>query len=397
VNDLPKSRDTRSPSRKSGYIPTLDGWRAIAIGMVLLNHAPHMPAGPLMSRIVGAGALGVDLFFAISGILICSRLLEEERVRGHISLKGFYIRRSFRIFPPAYLYLGIIAVITLLRLVPHDWPAWWSAVLFVRNYFAVFVRDTFAGRFSGHFWSLAVEEHFYLLLPVALVLFPRRRKTVLTILTIAAFAWLTTYVLITPPMERQHFWERRSDLRMVSLLFPALLALLLDAPKTRARFQRWVTPRALGVVLLVLFAIGLAKHFSHPNSPPPPTAETTDTAPVNESQVAVGPVFLVPFIFPFVILATMLHPSSWVSRFLELSPLRAIGRISYSLYIWQQLFWVNVDYGHWPIHFVQYPALGILLAFLFAIGSYYLLEKPFIRLGHRLSPPATPGHANLRG
>ncbi len=86
-------------SPKSGYIPSLDGWRAIAVSLVIMSHIP------IRSRNYGylihfVGTLGVDLFFAISGILICSRLLDEELRHGSISLKGFYIRRTFRIFPP---------------------------------------------------------------------------------------------------------------------------------------------------------------------------------------------------------------------------------------------------------------------------------------------------------
>src|SRR5271165_235764 len=105
-------RQPKGSTFRSGYLPTLDGWRAIAIAAVLLDHAGsgfHRQASwhPLLQT----GADGVSLFFAISGFLICSRLLEEEQLVGRISLKGFYIRRACRILPAAFTYLVVVAVL----------------------------------------------------------------------------------------------------------------------------------------------------------------------------------------------------------------------------------------------------------------------------------------------
>jgi peptidoglycan/LPS O-acetylase OafA/YrhL len=393
---------------RSGYLPTLDGWRAIAVGMVLINHA-GLPDVHGLGWISTLGALGVDLFFAISGLLICSRLLEEERVLGRISLGGFYIRRTFRIFPPAYLFLAVIAILTVAHAIPADWPAWSSAVLFVRNYFTTFVRDTAANRFTGHFWSLAVEEHFYLLLPGLLVLFPKHRKRVLAALILVALAWLIFYMANTPPLLRQLYWERRTDFRLNSLLIPALLALLLAEPGNRERIAAVVTPLNVGVLLaaLLLAGFGYKKLGAHPQPQPgasvqtavaAETTPTTEAAPIRnakDSKLFLATIFVVPVLFPCLILATMLHPGTLVSRLLELRPLRAAGRISYSLYLWQQLFWVPVRYVHWPIGAVERHWVGFPLTVAAALASYYLVEKPVIRLGHWLAPPPTPGHPDL--
>ena len=397
----------KSVRPRSGYLPTLDGWRALAVGLVLLNHA-GLPPAHHVGFISGLGALGVDLFFAISGILICSRLLEEERLCGRISLRGFYIRRTFRIFPPAYLFLAAVAVLTLARVLPAAWPAWSSAVVFLRNYFTTFVGDTDAARFTGHFWSLAVEEHFYLLLPGLLVVFARRRKAVLAVLILVELAWVVIYMHHTAPPLRQMYWERRTDLRLNSLLFPALLALFLAIPRFRDRFQRLVTPATVATLLVALAVGGVAAKklllHAHP-SPAIQTASATNAEagnagpsarPIKDSKLFLVTIYLVPFLFPFVILATMLHPGSLVSRALELRPLRAVGRISYSLYLWQQLFWVPVRNVHWPIATVQSHWIALPLTVLCATGSYFLVEKPCIRLGHRFAPPSTPGHADLR-
>jgi peptidoglycan/LPS O-acetylase OafA/YrhL len=109
---------------KVGYIPTLDGWRAIAITCILFAHS-RTGVVPWLGQRVSSflsdqGHHGVDLFFAISGLLICSRLLDEEKKFGHISLRGFYVRRAFRILPPALLFLAVIAFLSLIGLIWSD-------------------------------------------------------------------------------------------------------------------------------------------------------------------------------------------------------------------------------------------------------------------------------------
>src|SRR5450759_1578168 len=97
--------------KTSRYIPTLDGWRAVAIGLVLFSHT-RLPHGFLAS-LSPYGAIGVHVFFAISGFLITFRLLEEYRLFGAISLRAFYLRRFFRILPPAFGYLACAALLGL--------------------------------------------------------------------------------------------------------------------------------------------------------------------------------------------------------------------------------------------------------------------------------------------
>ncbi len=121
----------------TGYLPTLDGWRALAILAVLVDHTVEYSSlrnYPKLVRFTHIGPNGVSLFFAISGFLICSRLLEESRVFGRINLHGFYIRRACRILPPALFYLIVIGVLSVLGLIVVSPGEWWSSVLFFRNY-----------------------------------------------------------------------------------------------------------------------------------------------------------------------------------------------------------------------------------------------------------------------
>ena len=163
----------------SKYIPTLDGWRAIAVLLVLFSHAGHAYARQQASESwldhVGTGTQGVNIFFGLSGLLITSRLLEEWSQSGRISLRRFYIRRAFRILPAALLVLAVIAVLGatgLLPVVPREIAA---AALFFRNYLPALLSPDFAGFFTAHYWSLAVEEHFYLVWPALLLLSGARR------------------------------------------------------------------------------------------------------------------------------------------------------------------------------------------------------------------------------
>ena len=150
-------------------IPTLDGWRAIAILLVIVHHVAtsYGNEGPLAWH----GIIGVDVFFAISGLLITSQLL----VDGHLG--RFYIRRAFRILPPAVLYLAAVGLLGL-----ASRPEILHSLLIVRNY---------AGgtRITGHFWSLSLEEQFYLAWPLLLLWSGRRAQCVGLILIAAVSAW----------------------------------------------------------------------------------------------------------------------------------------------------------------------------------------------------------------
>jgi peptidoglycan/LPS O-acetylase OafA/YrhL len=187
---------TRSPDQ-STYLPTLDGWRAISIGLVLMSHSPVSCTVPVLGALLRSlsdfGGVGVELFFGISGVLICSRLLEEESRCGRINVKGFYVRRFFRILPAALLYLLVIAILAAFHIIPLPAMDWFAALLFFRNYLMLFEylhHNPLAMHwYTGHFWSLSMEEHFYLVLPAILVGFRKKRLRVLGGLALAIALW----------------------------------------------------------------------------------------------------------------------------------------------------------------------------------------------------------------
>jgi peptidoglycan/LPS O-acetylase OafA/YrhL len=374
------ARSRRSGAPSSGYLPTLDGWRAVAILFVLLAHMRFRLFGAggiyphaTLEAICEQGVIGVPIFFGISGLLICSRLLEERRLRGEIDLRGFYLRRVFRILPPYFLLLATIAGLGAAQGVRIAWSDLQACLGFYRNYVP---GENAASWYTAHFWSLAVEEHFYVLLPTLLVICATARRTAYALLGLAfaVIAWRTLANRVSFLPEDFLFLTYRTDIRIDGLLLGALAALALEASAARERLQRVLAPLVVagGFALLAL-----APWLRLPSLPT-----------------------LTAVVVPLLLLGTLLRPSTALGRFLELAPLRWIGRMSYSLYLWQQLFFTPI---HQPLTDIPMPALlpewllswpGNLLGLLAcAMGSYYLVERPLTRLGRRLAEPATEGRA----
>lgn len=364
----------RGRDKRSGYLPSLDGWRAIAILSVMCFHdRVHQFWIFNTSLIHEYGDLGVDLFFAISGVLICSRLLEEERVTGAISLKGFYIRRFFRICPPAWLYLIAYLVLSLFHLLPVDVGGLLASFLMVRNFWVGVAGDVPRTWYTIHFWSLSVEEHFYLLLPSLLIFVKRRRALLLGALSLAVMAWILLVTHYTG--LRGQGIVLRTDMRIHALLIPAMFAVLLTRQQVRAFVTRWLYPWV--AVLLLLGAFFFLAH-------------------THVHLFSLAKAFVVPVGFPLLVISTMLHPKSIACRILEWWPVRFVGHISYSLYLWQQLFFAGGRApATWPLSVLQIFPLNYIAAFACATASYYLIEKPLIRVGHRVAHPATPGREDL--
>ena len=357
---------------RSGYLPTLDGWRAVAIAGVLLDHGTaSFFRGSGWYSFLRTGPNGVSLFFAISGFLICSRLLEEEQVLGRISLKGFYLRRACRILPAAFAYLGILALLGVSGLVIVTRLEWWSCILFFRNYLPPdWIRAGWGG-YTIHYWSLAVEEHFYLLWPALLAFSGRvRARYIAAALSVAVAIWRSWdfhHQLVNRYLPGLLF-PSRTDVRLDALLLGCLAALVMAEPRWRTWVQRHFT---VGVWWLCVFAYVLTQVITRKHD-----------YGLQESAL-----------LAMLVAGTVLHPGGVVGRVLENPALKGVGRLSYSLYLWQQLF--LIPGGRWPLSILQRFPWNLILVFLLAGMSYELVERPLIRLGHRLAPPPTPGRRDL--
>ncbi len=358
------------PGNRSGYLPSLDGWRAIAILAVVAAHdTPYTWHGRSFRSLQDYGSLGVVLFFAISGILISGRILEEESLTGRFHLKLFYIRRFFRIQPPALVYLGVIAMLALAGALQISWWQWLAGLLMFENFtYHARIEIWRLDWFTGHFWTLAVEEHFYLLVSLALYFVRRHRLRIFAVgLVCLKTAQFVIQHHIPDPQLRRTYWQ------IQTLLWPTIFAIALTRPAIRSWCERWMQAVPVLAVTIVLAAVAYRRS---PN------------LMLN----------VLEYSFTLWVISTMLHPRSWPTRLLEWRPIRFLGRISYSFYLWHILFFSanSID----PVHARLLLAVSgrpakYVCSLLAAVASYYLIEKPCIRLGHRLAPPATAGHRDL--
>jgi peptidoglycan/LPS O-acetylase OafA/YrhL len=325
-------------SRRGSYIPTLDGWRAISIALVIVSHA--LPGAPYLASL---GTLGVSVFFAISGYLICTLLLKEHERNGSISLGGFYTRRAFRILPPAMTYMGVLLILGLAPMTDVM-----RCVFVAANY------SVLASSYLGHFWSLSMEEHFYLFWPTILTLLRPRRAAMFAGVAIPVVLgwrlWALTHAQVG-------IFYHRTDVRLDAFFAPCLLAILLHrSRRLQEKLKRWLSPATIlglaGLLALTFFASRWEVHIE--------AVQKT----------------LQSLTIPLIVTGTVLNSGSWLGKLLELSLLRLVGRISYSLYLWQEFAVVAL-----PAVPIAIRLTGSLVA---AVASYYLIEQPFIRLGARL-------------
>jgi peptidoglycan/LPS O-acetylase OafA/YrhL len=366
------------PTRVRGYLPSLDGWRAVAILLVLRSHIlDDLFPGRWQSSFAlnflnaGGGGLGVMIFFGISGILITSRLINEQNTRGRISLRGFYIRRFFRILPALFALLAVLSILRLFGVIPLGLLDILRSIFFVRNY------GPGGGWYTSHIWSLSIEEHFYALWPAAILMFGLRRAGVGAICAAAA---ITLWRILTVHFDWLHFigaqpW--RTDLQLDGILIPAALAIALSNASVHEQLTNRLVPSLTFAMMAALCLAEIAdaknKHL--------------------ESLVRI----MRPLIISLVLASTILRPSQLLTRLLEWSPLRWIGRLSYSLYLWQQLFTGGdvAPSAKWLIACRQFP-INIVAIFACAAASYYLVERPLIAVGHRVARPVTPGRSDVK-
>jgi len=362
----------RSDASKSttSYLPTLDGWRTVAIALVLFSHASEslLDAIPtaLVTDLAGlkkVGLIGVQLFFGLSGFLITSKLLEEELRHGQISLASFYIRRSFRILPAAVFFLSVVGLLSVAGLLDISLGRWLSTLLFAANYTAA---DH--SWYVGHFWSLAVEEHFYFLWPAAFLLLRvgQRRVALVVLLALAVALWRAVdFKFQLTGASAAAFWGR-TDIQVDGILWGVWVALLYADPVWKARLhQLFSAPASWPVLCLTLLVL--------------------EALPEMNWKLSFLLITVKAILMPLLILGTVIHSDKLPGRVLETFAFRWLGRLSYSLYLWQQLFLVWSEDRVAGLGLLQTFPLNLLAVFACATVSMLLIETPLIAAGHRLA------------
>ncbi|MBI4670458.1 MAG: acetyltransferase [Chloroflexi bacterium] len=356
-------------SSRLGYLPGLDGLRALAVLAVLLYHADVLW--------LPGGFLGVEVFFVVSGYLITSLLLAEYRTHNRINLKNFWQRRARRLLPA--LFAVLIAVLVYMALWLPDEVAGiradvLAAFTYVTNWYLIAAEKSYfetIGRPSllRHLWSLAVEEQFYLLWPLIFTFVLARLKTrgALLLLMLGAFGSALGMGLLYQPDADPSRVYYGTDTRAAGLLIGAALAFVWfpkadDSPRN---WRHWLLD-AIG--LLAMGGLVAAGLFLDEFSP----------------FMYQGGMLLVSTATAFVI-AAVVHPKSpLLAPLLSIGILQWIGLRSYGLYLW-----------HWPLFMVTRPQLDTplegapLLVFRFALTfliaeiSYRVVETPIRRFGLR--------------
>jgi peptidoglycan/LPS O-acetylase OafA/YrhL len=341
------------PAPRLRHLPGLDGLRGLAVAAVVAYHLDVPGAG--------GGFLGVSLFFTLSGYLITSLLLGEHEATGRIGLRAFWGRRARRLLPAALACLGAVVVVGQglgggvglagdVR----------AAVLDVANWRFLLARRSYASLFDApspvlHFWSLAIEEQFYLVYPVLAALALRRgRRWLATGLVVASAASVGAQLLAGGRFDLVYYGTHT---RAGELLGGCLLALALP-PATAAALGRRARARlgAAGLVGLV----GLAALWS--------LTGLGDAWLVGGGLVAVAAVNA---------LAVAGATAGPVARVLAARPLVAVGRISYGLYLahWPVVVWL--DHDRTGLSGVPLAAVRLAVSVAVAVASHRLLESRF--------------------
>ena len=354
-----------------GYLPGLDGLRAIAVLGVLLYHAdiPWLPGG----------FLGVDVFFVLSGFLITSLILEEMDRSGRLNFSRFYLGRARRLLPALILVLIVVCLAAVLVYRDAASQARTDAlasIFYVNNWWYIIQEQSyfeFIGRppLLKHLWSLAVEEQFYLIWPaITYLVYRRMRRRGVALVSLLLAAGSTAWLIVVsrqngfPDLADPSRAYFGTDSHCMGLLVGAALATLWRPGRLRAPLARAssiiVTSVGLVALVCVLYFFVFVGEYT----------------PFMYTQGG----FLILAVITMLLIAMATHPGAPLGRWLGVQPLRWIGQRSYGLYLW-----------HWPIYMVTRPlvdwpldgpiVLILRLALTFGIAelSYRFVEIPIRR------------------
>jgi peptidoglycan/LPS O-acetylase OafA/YrhL len=341
----------------------LDGLRAVSFFIVFIAHSGL--------EFIVPGGFGVTVFFFLSGFLITTLLRLEYERTGTVSLSGFYLRRALRILPPFYLVLAVANALTILRLL----PGWLergpviAQVLHYSNYWFAFHGYGGAAAGTVVYWSLAVEEHFYLLFPLMFLLMRssgvsgRSQGVLLWAMCAAICLWRCVLVLhhgVDP--DRTYL---ASDTRFDSILFGCALAVamnpVVDRPKGSERLWKMVLFPA-GMLLLLATFLYRAPWFR-------------ETVRYTLQGVGLTPLFV----------AAVRYPRWAPFRVLNLRFVAFVGVLSYSLYLVHQMVLYGTTFQLPAWHPAVRSVLALAISFALALLTYRYVEKPCAKLRKRLS------------
>ena len=333
-------------------IPSLDGLRAISIIIVILRHllsqnylSPNFEKVPLLFD----GQFGVNIFFIISGFLITTLLLREVEKRGSISIRKFYFRRIIRIFPAYFFLMLVYGILSYFQFIEITGKSWVTSLTFTK-----FLNGG-SDWYTWHTWSLSVEEWFYLIWPLLFLQKNRQLVLWLIFIFIPIIKILSYYSLIPHISELSLF--TRADAIATGCLFGIY--------KDRIEVMLFKKNK-ICKYLLLLIGINILIILS------------TKINSLNLNALSIGfagshGTIANITIGIIIIYSTQIKNNFWYNL-LNHDRTVFIGTISYSLYLWQQLF------IHDTIKWYNVFPINIILMIMCSLGSYFFIEKSFLKL-----------------
>ncbi|MEZ5541456.1 MAG: acyltransferase [Pseudomonadota bacterium] len=342
------------------YIPSLDGIRAVAAMLVFVAHAGWHEIVP--------GGFGVTVFFFLSGYLITTLLRREYELTGDVNFKNFYLRRVYRIFPPLYIVLLIGFVLATTGVFEHDMRpgAVLAQVLYWTNYYFAAYGNAYFVPHTSMYWSLAVEEHFYFVFPMLFLAAVRHRSLrgaamIFGLICLAGLAW--RYWLVLGLDATEIYTYRATDSRFDSLMYGCILGVwqnpVLDPDWRLSTRRKWlILCTALGAFLFTL--LYREEVFR-------------ETLRYSIQGIALFPLFWL----------AVRYPEWWVFRWLNWSPIRFLGTVSYTFYL-SHVTMLNLASQYLNARGIVLALLGFVMTLVFSSLMYFAIERPIGRLRRKL-------------
>jgi len=360
---------------KTGYIPYLDGCRALAISIVVLSHAG-------LGHII-PGKFGVTFFFFLSGYLITRLLLAEIAEKGSIQFIPFYLRRLFRLYPALLVMIGCSAIAAYIMQCALPAKDYFAALFYYTNYYIGWYRTPVedCARILDILWSLSVEEHFYLAFPLVIQFFLQTKSASsngeaasagIANKNIKQFAWLLVALCIVSIAIRYFTYEAfypavdnsagriyfSTHTRLDSIIWGCLAAVLLfrieSATYIKMVQNKWAIAAA---VLALVLSVAIRNELFRQT--------------LLYSFQGLGLFIIVP--------AIGMASNPIIKNILSSKFLIFIGKISYSLYLFH---WIAIKLGnhYFPEWGLSWQLFFWPLTMALSLGSYYFVEKPFLKL-----------------
>ena len=353
------------PILQNTYYPSLDGLRGLAIIMVVVSHLNN--TSRFFYSTIFNGHLGVLIFFVLSGFLITTLCIKEKVITKDISLKKFYIRRAIRIFPVAYLYILVLIILNFIFKLRISYINILGCALYIMNISSIF-RKYNSSFFTGHFWSLSVEEQFYLFLPV--ILKTNFRLYLLVILLI---------VFVVPSIIcLQYFYVSLNNDTVLYIFahylikFQAIaVGCLFSVLTFKYSLNKNVFVKAKVTTNIAAFFLILFIQYND-------FFDLKDVLKGCVSAILIG----------YIIITNIMPAKDFIFNILNAKILKTVGVLSYSIYIWQEIF--TSGEKRLPNFMVTFP-FNIVCIIVISCCSYFFYERYFLKLKSRFSKIKTTG------